>query len=135
MSVIPLVEQFVDAFNARDEQRLLATLHEDIDFRLLHAVLSGKAGLLGLVRQQSDGVGYHLLPGRRFERNDELVMELRKELRWVETGEVGLVEDVAGVFVAKDGVLVRFKEFDSLTAALAESAVTEADEVLTRRGP
>lgn len=128
-SVIALVERFLEAFNARDEQRMSATLHVEIEFRFRQSVLKGKAGLRSLLRQQAHGVGYHIEHGRCFERDGRLATEIRKQLRWVETGDLAEVEDVAGAFVAKDGLLVRYSEFDDLAAAIAASGVTETDEV------
>ena len=128
MPVIGLVERFLEAFNARDEQRMLATLHEDIEFRFRHTVVKGKAGLKGLLRAQAQGAGYRIEHGRCLERDGKLAAEIRKELRWVETGELAEVEDVAAVFVAEDGLLVRYTELDDLASAITACGVTEKDE-------
>ena len=117
--VIGLVERFLEAFNARDEQRMLATLDEHVEFRFRQMVVKRKAGLRGLLRGQARGVGYHIEHGRCLERDDELAAEIRKELRWVESGDLAEVEDVAAVFVASDGLLARYTEFDDLASAIA----------------
>lgn len=128
-TVEEVVEGFIGAFNARDVERLLELVDEDVEVDFGHTTLRGRQGLQDFLERQTFGAAYRVKHGRRFQRGEELVAESRQELSYVENDELAGVDQMAAVYLVRNGRLTRYAEFPDLASAFASSGVSEADEV------
>lgn len=128
-NVEQLAERLIEAFNSRDIDRLADVVDENAEFEFGHKTLHGRQEVEHLVKRQLYGTGYRVSHGRRFRRDDELVAESRQELSYVDDGESASFEELAALYVARDGRLTRYAEFPDLASAFAASSVAEDDEL------
>jgi hypothetical protein len=127
-----IAQRLIEAFNARDIENLVALVDESVQFDFGGKTLHGRQQLKDFVERQLYGAAYRVTLGRRFLRGNELVAASRQELTYVGTGEPAGAEELAALYVARDGLLIRYAEFAGLASAFAASSVSEDDEIASR---
>jgi hypothetical protein len=120
------------AYDARDVERMVALAHEDVEAVTPRGTVRGHAPLRAFMARQTYGVSWRATERRYFYRGgNAVVVAVRGEWRYVDSGDVAEREDGAAVYSVHDGLVTRFEPFDDLDAALAAAAMTQ-DDVATR---
>ncbi len=126
LSPSAVVQAWQDAANQGDADHLLALSDTNIE------LVGPRGSAYGhqVLRDWLNRAGLHLETQRVFERGDVIVVAQHGVWRSVDTGEVIGEADIASRFQVADGLVVQFARYDSLTEALAEAGLTDADEVV-----
>ncbi len=123
---IATVRAWHDALNGGDHDALTALMHDDIEF----AGPRGSGRGIALVLEWAKRSGIQLEPRRWSQQED--VVAVAQQARWrdPETGAPGEPHAIASVFTLRDGRIARVARYDTLTAALSETGIDDAAEVL-----
>jgi len=126
---LEIVRAYVQAYDARDADGMLARVDDDCEIVTLHrGVMRGHAPLLAFLERQTYGVTMVPTTQRYFARGDTVVVHAVIEWRCVDSGEVAGRDDGATVFGVRDGRIARLEILDDLPSALASAGLTPADE-------
>ena len=125
---IDIVISWHDAVNAGDSDRVMALSRDDV-------VVGGPRGTGSgshLLHEWVARAGIHLEPGRVFHRAGTVVVEERARWRSADDGPMTEPQDVASVFLVREGVVASVIRFPDLATALDAGGLAESDEL--RRG-
>jgi hypothetical protein len=124
-----VVRAWMQAFEARDAERLVALTSPELDYTRWRGVERGHDAVRRLLDRQTYGVAMYPKALRWFRRDDTVVVEVRIVGRYVDTGKVAEVDHGAGVFVVRDGLVARYAPLPSLAQALAYAGLDEGDQI------
>ena len=124
-SEVTIVAAWHDALNTGDADRL-ALSSEAIEMGGPRGIAQGAQ----LLREWVDRAGIRLELLRVFHRDGTVVAEERARWRSAATGQQPTdSQDVASVFVIRDGRVVRVVRYDRLAAALEAAGLDESHEL------
>ena len=118
---IRVVEEWHEALNAGDVERLVALSHPDVG-------VGGPRGTgrgAGLLREWVARANIRLQPGRVFQREETVIVKEQAEWRSLETGEVIGTSAVGSVLVVRDGLVASIVRYDDLAGALDAAGLVE----------
>jgi hypothetical protein len=121
---VRVVEEWHEALNAGDVERLVALSHPDVG-------VGGPRGTgrgAGLLREWVARANIRLEPRRVFQREETLVVEEEAEWRSPETGEVIGASTVGSVFVVRGGRVASIVRCDDLAGALDAAGLGKTRE-------
>jgi hypothetical protein len=120
---------WIDAFNARDLERLRALADERFEHVRLSGGVLGRHQLDELLQRHSFGVGVQFLPRRYFCRGGTVVVDAGIEWRDVDTGALTDTGERAAVVQIRDGRVLRMTLHRELIEALEGAGLNTTDEV------
>lgn len=121
------VEQWHEALNAGDTDRLVALSHPDIEMSGPRGVVRGAE----VLREWVARANIRLDPRRFFHREETVVVEEAAEWRSPETGEVIGESTVGSVFTVCDSRIASVARHDDLTSALDAAGLDYSHETKT----
>jgi mannose-6-phosphate isomerase-like protein (cupin superfamily)/ketosteroid isomerase-like protein len=124
-NAIAIVQNWHDALNSGDVDRLATLLADDVEFGGPRGSGHGAAMVVDWARR----AGIHLEPRRWFQRDGDVVVVQSARWRAPETGELGDPIDTASVFQIRDGRVLRVARYETLADALAAAGLDESTEV------
>ncbi len=113
-----------EALNAGDVDRLVALSHDDVGVGGPRGSGSG----VHVLREWVARAGIRLEPGRVFRRAGTVVVEQSARWRSAETGRMSDSQDVACVFLVRDGRVASVVRYSDLASALQAAGLEESDE-------
>jgi ketosteroid isomerase-like protein len=125
---VTTVVDWHEAVNAGDVDRLVALSSEDIEVGGPRGSGSG----VHLLRDWVARAGIRLEPRRVFSRAGTVVVEQGARWRSPEDGQMTEAQDVASVFLVRDGRVASVIRHPDLASALTAAGLDESDE--QRRG-
>ena len=129
-ATVGVVQEWHEALNTGDIERLAALSHEDIEVAGPRGIGRGSR----LLRDWAARAGIRLDPGRVFRRGQVVVVGQRATWNDPETGLTGEPQEVASEFLVEEGRVRRVERHADLGAALAAAGLGEADEVRPGKG-
>jgi nuclear transport factor 2 (NTF2) superfamily protein len=123
------VRAFIEAFNARDLDALVATLTEDVEIQGSRGLVEGREEVRQWATRKPSGELHQRLVLDGMEQHGTHVLaELRRQWLWTEhgepTGKVGDEQTLFYVATIRDGLIARWAPFerreDALRAAGAQ---------------
>jgi hypothetical protein len=129
MMLLGVVRGWMRAFERRDTHRLLALTSPELEYKRWTGVERGHDAVRGLLERQTYGVAMIPTALRYFARGDTVVVEVRIVGRYVDTGKVAGVQNGAGAFVVRDGMVAHYTPHPSLAQALAATGLGKSDRV------
>jgi ketosteroid isomerase-like protein len=121
---VRVVEEWHEALNAGDAERLVALSHPDV--RVGGPRGTGRGA--GLLREWVARANIRLQPRRVFQREETVVLEEEAEWRSPETGEVIGASAVGSVFVVRGGRVASIERYDDLAGALDAAGLGKTRE-------
>jgi len=129
VEALAVAHAYDQAYDARDVERMVAMVHEDVEAVTPRGTMRGHAPLRAFMARQSYGVSWHATERRYFYRGgNTVVVFVQGEWRYVNSGDLAEREDGAAVYTVHDGLITRFQPFEDLDTALAAAAMTQDDE-------
>ena len=122
---IRTVEQWHEALNAGDTDRLVGLSHQDVEMGGPRGVVSGAEVLSEWVARAN----IRLYPRRFFHEKETVVVEEAAEWRSPETGEVIGEDTVGSIFVVRDGRVASVGRHENIAGALNAAGLDGSYEV------
>jgi limonene-1,2-epoxide hydrolase len=112
------VREFIRAFNERDLDGFVATLHPDVELHSSRGLRKGvKAARLWATREPG-GVQQTIVLDQLYEETDRAVALVTREWHWAEDGSEAGADEMAWVFELEDGLVRSWRPFDDRAEAL-----------------
>lgn len=119
---LAIVQEWHDALNAGEIDRLMATMTADVAFRGPR----GEGHGADLVRDWAQRAGIQLHPARWFHGGDAIVVTQQARWRDPESGEWGDPIPIASAFHLRDGRITRITRHGTVDEALAAADLDES---------
>jgi hypothetical protein len=127
-----LVQQWTEAWNACDADRILALVHPEFRMHRMKGDIIDREGLADSVQRQTYGAAMKLFPLRLYGRDDQFAVAARIEFRHVEDDELLGATDDGGMRVGlRDGVVVFAAPQQTCADALEKTGLTEQDLIFS----
>jgi ketosteroid isomerase-like protein len=124
---VAVIRAWHDALNARDTDALVALADDDVELGGPRGSVRGASQLREWVTRQQTGARLTISPVRWFGRGDTFVVAQRAEWRDAGTGDLVDGQDVASMFVVRDGRVAHFARHPNLDGALGAAGIDERD--------
>jgi hypothetical protein len=119
-----VVREFVDAFNAEDVDRLVATLTDDIEIQTRRGLVEGHdEARRWATRNPSGYLHQRLVLDDVLERGVHSVATIRRQWFWRHTGHVADEQELYYVATLRDGLICRWQPFEDRDEALHAAAM------------
>jgi ketosteroid isomerase-like protein len=119
-----LVREFVDAFNAEDVERLIATLTDDIEIQTSRGLVEGHAEARRWATRNPSGYLHQRLVLDDVQgRGVHAVATIRRQWFWRHTGHVADSQELYYVATLRDGLICRWQPFEDRGEALHAAAM------------
>jgi hypothetical protein len=128
-ALVPVVTEYMAAFNARDIDGVVALVADDYRFTAPHATVEGPEGLREFIDRQRFGAGLRVRHRRFFARDDIVVTDDLIEYVSADSGEVLGSDDGVAVFSFRDRRIADVTLHSDLHTALRSAGMTEDDLV------
>ena len=130
-----MVRAWTNAWNACDEDALLALLHPDFRMHRMKGDVIDREGVRDALRRQAYGVAMKLFPLRLYGSGNRFAVAARIEYRHVEEDElVGATDDGGMGVELRDGLVVLAAPKPTSAAALEERGLTGDDLIFEWKG-
>jgi nuclear transport factor 2 (NTF2) superfamily protein len=129
-----LVNDWADAWNARDADRLLELAHPEFRMHRVKGDVIDRDGVRDMVAKQSYGAAMKLFPQRLYGSGRRFAVAVRVEYRDVEQDELlGSTDDGGMSFEMRNGMTAPAAPQLTSADALARSGLTEEDLLVSWR--
>ena len=119
-----VVREFVDAFNAEDLERLIATLTDDIEIQTSRGLVEGHDEVRRWASRNPAGyLHQRLVLDDVVEKGAHAVATVRRQWFWRHTGQVGDEQRMFYVATMRDGQICRWQPFEDRDAAMRAAAM------------
>lgn len=123
-----MARRFIDAFNARDLNAFVATLHPEVEIHAIRGLRSGVEAAREWATRPPGGVQQRIVTADVSEHDDQVLVAIVREWWWEHepAGEGLAGEDVmAWLFDFEDGLIRRWRAFDDREQARAAAGTAD----------
>jgi hypothetical protein len=119
-----VVREFVDAFNAEDLDRLIATLTDDIEIQTSRGLVAGHdEARRWATRNPAGYLHQRLVLDDVVEHGVHAIATVRRQWFWRHTGQVGDERQVFYVATMRNGQICRWQPFENRDDAMRAAAI------------
>lgn len=118
-----IVRRFIDAFNAQDLDAFEATLHPDVVIEAGRGPRVGRAQAREWATFTPGGVRQRQVIDELIELPGGVLALNRRQFHWDGTDDLAAEEEMAYLFSFEDGLIARWRPFESRAAGLAAAGL------------
>jgi limonene-1,2-epoxide hydrolase len=116
--VIHSVREFIRAFNERDLDAFVATLHPDVELHSGRGLRKGIDAARLWATREPDGVQQTIVLDELYEDPDRAVALITRAWHWAEDGSHAGEDEMAWLFELRDGRVRSWRPYDDRSEAL-----------------
>jgi limonene-1,2-epoxide hydrolase len=116
--VIHAVREFIRAFNERDLDAFVATLHPDVELHSGRGLRKGVDAARLWATREPGGVQQTIVLDELYEDPDRAVALITRAWQWAEDGSAAGVDEMAWLFELRDGRVRSWRPYDDRAEAL-----------------
>jgi limonene-1,2-epoxide hydrolase len=116
--VIHSVREFIRAFNERDLDAFVATLHPDVELHSGRGLRKGIDAARLWATRGPDGVQQSIVLDELYEDPDRAVALITRAWHWAEDGSPAGRDEMAWLFELRDGRVRSWRPYDDRSEAL-----------------
>jgi ketosteroid isomerase-like protein len=114
-----VARRFIDAFNARDLDAFVETLHPEIEIQSVRGPRIGIQEARDWATRKPGGVQQTVVIEEMKEEGARVLVLARRDWRWDGTDKLASSEELAFLFTFRDGKVARWQPFTDREEALA----------------
>lgn len=121
MGKVELARKFIDAFNGRDLDAFVETLHPEVEIHGMRGTRRGRTEAREWATRPPGGVQQTIVVEDMRETEDRVLALIVREWRWDESepggGELAGTDVMAWLFTFEDGLVREWRPFDNRSEA------------------
>lgn len=118
------IEEFIRAFNERDLDGFVATLHPEVEIHGMRGLRTGVEEAREWATRPQGGVQQEILLDEIVEQDDTAVALIRRRMYWDEDGTEAGVDVMAWLFELEDGRVRLWKPYGDRDEALRAAGLS-----------
>jgi hypothetical protein len=114
--------EFVSTFNRSELDAFVELLDPEIEIRGMRGVKKGRDEARAWATKKPGGVQQTVLIESCRQRNEQVLLEVKREWRWEEGNELAYVDELAWLFEMRNGQVLSWQPFEDKEGARAAFA-------------